>query len=158
MGIFSFMAFRSCAFIGAISLLVGASSARIYKCVDPTTTAINFTQFAREGCTEVGTGAVCDAACDLAVRKQEQEEAQRKVLRATKLNRQYPGSCGFPADKAPICSPRVGMRVDENASLLGLNRSGYVEDAKGKLDRWENEKCIVMASPKGIILSVRCAD
>jgi len=80
--------------------------------------------------------------------------AKRRAQEAATINKIYPNTCHFLDDEW-TCLPRVGMRIDRHKELLGLELIGYVEDEKGKLDRWSSNGCLVMA--RGVaIVSVRC--
>ena len=127
----------------------------IYKCTDPATGAKEYTPQVKDGANCVGATTevlpdrkfVCDHRC--------QKIRTARASSATALNKQFPGACSQHEAGGWWCRPRVGMRVDRDQVALDLQKIGYVEDEKGKLDRWRSNGCVAM-SRGNLFVSVSC--
>ena len=127
----------------------------IYKCTDPATGAEEYTPSVKDAANCVDATAtvvadpkfVCDQRC--------QKIRATRANSARALNKQFPGACSQHEAGGWWCRPRVGMRVDRDQASLDLHKIGYVEDEKGKLDRWRSNGCIAM-SRGNLFVSVSC--
>ena len=176
-------------FLSSFALGERSVRAEIYKYVDPSTGAIEYTISPKQGAvrlsngdtlSEIRTGAKADHAsvcgsppktlateADVDAEKeriakcnQEREvlsaiHRKKRATDATAINKLYPGACRQLPPGGWICLPRVGMRVDQYQDVLGLNQQGYIEDEKGKVDRWSANGCQVLVRG-AVIISVKC--
>lgn len=167
-------------FILAVAMLSTIAAAEVYKYIDPTTGAVEYSIHLRGMVPPIGAirsdgSVVTQAEVDQIRSKLVADEAKQKKAAAAEglvfkdaanarekkaqesmvaLAQQFPASCRKIGAKTE-CEPAPGMPLSLAVYAFGFRQAGFTHNAAGRVDRYLTNGCTVYASAYKIT-SVSC--